>query len=184
VTAARVLQQIEDTLAERKAFLIFCHFAVKVPSGRDIEQYFKTVGIVRRERFVQVFETRDDALLWIEERILAEQMPARPAERPLELREIALFAGRKEETFVALEACMEKRSYKAGEMVFSRGDPGEELILIRRGVVRIQIVIAGKLHYHVASFGRGDFFGEMAFFDRGHRSADAIAVTDTELFVL
>jgi sulfate permease, SulP family len=184
VSAARVLRQVEDTLAERQAFLIFCHFAVKVPSGRDIEEYFKTVGIVRPAQFVQVFETRDDALLWAEERILAQEMPAHGSEIPLELREIALLAGHKEETLVALEACAEKRSYKAGDLIFTRGNSGEELLLIRRGVVRIQILVGGKLHYHVASFGRGDFFGEMAFFDHGHRSADAIALTDTDLFVL
>ncbi|HKM91351.1 MAG TPA: SulP family inorganic anion transporter [Candidatus Acidoferrales bacterium] len=184
VTAAHVLEQVEDTLAEHKAFLIFCHFALKVPSGRDIEQYFKKVGIVRPERSVQIFETRDDALLWIEERILGEEMPARAAETPLELRDIGLFAGRKEETLAALESCMEQRSYQAGERIFSRGDRGDELLLIRRGVVRIQFAVAGKIHYHVATFGRGDFLGEMAFFDRQTRSTDAIAVTETELFAL
>jgi SulP family sulfate permease len=38
--------------------------------------------------------------------------------------------------------------------------------------------------YHVATFTRGDFFGDIAFLDRGLRSADAVAETATELFVL
>jgi SulP family sulfate permease len=38
--------------------------------------------------------------------------------------------------------------------------------------------------YHVATFGRGDFVGEMAFFDPAQRSADAVALKDTDLFVL
>ena len=37
---------------------------------------------------------------------------------------------------------------------------------------------------HISSFGRGDFFGEMAFLDGVARSADAIAFTDVDLFVL
>jgi len=41
-----------------------------------------------------------------------------------------------------------------------------------------------KQGYHLATFGRGDFFGEMSFLDREPRSADAIAFTDAELFVL
>jgi sulfate permease, SulP family len=184
VTAARVLEQIEDTITEHNGFLIFCHFGLKVPSGRDIEQYVERIGIVRPERSVQIFGTRDDALMWIEERILNEEMPKRAAEAPLELREISLFAGRKEETIAALESCMERRSYKAGDKIFSRGDHGEELFLIRRGVVRILLSVSGKLVYHVATFGRGDFVGEMAFFDPAPRSADAIALTDTDLFVL
>jgi SulP family sulfate permease len=79
---------------------------------------------------------------------------------------------------------MERRSYKAGEKIFSRGDRGEELFLIRRGVVRILLSVSGKLVYHVATFGRGDFVGEMAFFDPAPRSADAVALKDTDLFVL
>jgi len=184
VTAARVLEQVEDILSERRAFLIFCHFALQVPSGQDLAQYFERVGIVRPERFVRVFATRDDALLWIEDRILAEQLPARPAEALLDLREMDLFAGRKEETLLALEACMEKRSYKAGETIFVRKDEGQELILIRRGAVRVQIPLGEKLMYHVATFGRGDFVGELAFLDRHPRSAEAIALVDTDLFLL
>ncbi len=36
----------------------------------------------------------------------------------------------------------------------------------------------------MATVRRGDFFGEVAFFDRGRRSADAVAEADTDLFVL
>jgi SulP family sulfate permease len=38
--------------------------------------------------------------------------------------------------------------------------------------------------HHLASFGRGGFFGEMAFLDKQPRSADAVAYTDCDLFVL
>ena len=41
----------------------------------------------------------------------------------------------------------------------------------------------GKRH-HLATFCRGEFFGEMAFLDTGRRSADAEAAADTELFAL
>ncbi len=184
VTAARVLEQMEDILAEHKGLLLFCHFALKVPSGKDLAEYFKRVGIVRPERSARIFDTRDDALLWIEDSILAEELPGRREETPLDLHEIALFAGRKEETLAALEACLEKRSYKAGEMIFTRNDPGQSLILIRRGAVRIEQLVADKLLYHVASFGRGDFFGELSFLDRHPRSAQAVALTDTDLFIL
>ena len=184
VTAARVLEQVEDILAERDAFLIFCHFALQVPSGQDLAQYFERVGIVRPERFVRVFDTRDDALMWIEDRILAEELPARPAEALLDLREMGLFAGRKEETLQALEACMEKRSYKAGERIFALHDPGQDLILIRRGVIRTQVPLGNKVMYHIGTFGRGDFVGEIAFLDRSPRTAEGIAVADTDVYLL
>ena len=184
VTAARVLEQIEDILTERHAHLFLCHFTSKVPSGQDLERYFKRVGLVRPESTARIFETRDDALLWIEDRILAEELPPQPPEALLELREMALFAGRKPETIAALEACMEQLSFKAGETIFERKDEGEKLLLIRRGVVRIEIEVGDKLHYHVSTFGRGDFVGEISFLDRKPRSARAVALTDTDVYVL
>ncbi len=48
---------------------------------------------------------------------------------------------------------------------------------MRRGIVRIVLPLPGS-HHNLASFGRGDFFG------RGKRSADAIATTPTDLFVM
>ncbi|HUJ41130.1 MAG TPA: SulP family inorganic anion transporter [Candidatus Acidoferrales bacterium] len=184
VTAARVLEQIEDILAERQAFLFFCHFTRKLSTGQDLARYFKRVGIVRAERTARIFDTRDDALLWIENRILAEELPPQPPEALLELREMALFAERKPETIAALEACMELASYKAGETIFSRKDPGERLLLIRRGLVRIEIPVGDSMLYHVSTFGRGDYIGEISFLDRKRRSAHAVAVTDTDLYIL
>jgi SulP family sulfate permease len=40
-----------------------------------------------------------------------------------------------------------------------------------------------QLH-HIASFGRGDFFGGLAFLDDRARSDSAVASTDIDLFVL
>jgi SulP family sulfate permease len=38
--------------------------------------------------------------------------------------------------------------------------------------------------YHVGTFGRGDFVGEIAFLDRLPRSAEAVALVDTDVFLL
>ena len=79
---------------------------------------------------------------------------------------------------------MEKRAYRAGEKVFARGDGGDELLLVRRGSVRILLPLDAKQSHHLATFGRGDFFGEMSFLDGAARSADAVAYADTELYAL
>jgi SulP family sulfate permease len=50
--------------------------------------------------------------------------------------------------------------------------------------VRISLRIGDGPGRHVATFGRGDAFGEIAFLDRGARSAEAVALTPVELFVL
>ena len=184
VTATHMLEQVKDMLAEHQGFLIFSRLPSHLPSGRDMEQYFDTVGLVQKQAQVRVFGDLDDALEWVEDRIIAEATIQREAEKPLNLHEIDLFNGRKEETMVALEACMEKRQVKSGERIFTSGDTGDELFLIRLGAVRIMLPLNDRQSIHLSTFGRGNFFGEMAFLDGATRSADAIAHNDVELFVL
>jgi SulP family sulfate permease len=184
LTAVHMLEQIESMLAERNGLLIFSQLPRSLPSGKDMEQYFDQVGLMRSESHSRVFNELDDALEWVENRILEEERLEKAQEAPLELREIDLFKGRKDETLAALEACMEKRSYKAGERICARGDAGHEIFLIRRGTVRIVLPLKDKPGHHLATFGRGDFFGEMSFLDRDLRSADAFAFSEADLFVL
>jgi SulP family sulfate permease len=102
----------------------------------------------------------------------------------LGLDEFEIFKGRKLETLAALEHCMDKRSYNAGDKIFEQGDTGDELFMIRKGAVRIILPISGKQTHHLATFCRGSFFGEMAFLDGNARSADAVAFSNTELYVI
>ncbi|MDK9723471.1 MAG: SulP family inorganic anion transporter [Sterolibacteriaceae bacterium MAG5] len=184
VTAVHMLDQIKDMLAERHGFLIFSQLPQNLPSGRDMQQYFDQVGLVRPESPVRVFGELDEALEWVEDRILAEALCAVGEQDALGLGELELFSGRKEHTLAALEQAMESRSYPAGTKIFARGDTGDELFLIRKGAVRIMLPISDKQSHHLGTFGRGAFFGEMAFLDGDPRSADAIAFTDTELYVI
>jgi SulP family sulfate permease len=79
---------------------------------------------------------------------------------------------------------VESRSHCAGEKICRRGDTGYGLFLIRRGAVRIGLPVAPGQHHHLATSGRGSSFGEVSFFDRDVRSADAIAHSDTDLYIL
>ena len=184
VTAAHLLEQIKDMLAERHGFLIFSQIPDNLPSGRDLTEYFDQVGLLHADSPVRVFPTQDDALEWVEDRIIHEAELTRDEEIPLELHEVELFSGRKEQTLAALEQCMEKRHVAAGETIFSRGDAGDELFLIRRGAVRIVLPLSERQSHHIGTFGRGAFFGEMAFLDGETRSANAVAFNDCELYVL
>jgi SulP family sulfate permease len=184
VTAMHMLEILQDILIERARTLIFSHLPSKTPSGQDMHHFFGQEGLVKPEQPVTTFDHLHDALEWVEDRILAEHHIQHADQQPLELREINLFSGRKAETLVELETCMEKRSFKTGEMVFNRGDDGGELFLIRRGAVRIMLPLSRRSEHHVATFSRGDFFGEVSFLDGGKRSADAMAFTDTDVFVL
>ncbi len=184
VTAAHVLEQVEDILRERGATLIFSQLPRNVPTGQNMAEYFVQTGLAKPERHTPVFAELDDALEWVENRILAQARAAPSEETLLELAEIGLFVGRKPETLAELKKAMEQRSVRAGERIFAVGEAGDELFLVRRGSVRIMLPVDEQQAHHLATFGRGDFFGEMSFLDRNRRSADAIAETDTELYVL
>lgn len=184
VTAAHMLEQAQGLLAERDGCLIFSALPRRLPSGRDMQRYFGEMGLVRPEQSARVFDELDDALDWVEGRVLAAEGSTREQEIPLELQEIDMLVGRKQQTIEDLRAAIETRSLEAGEKVFESGDTGDELYLIRRGTIRIELSMGHESTHHLATFGRGDFFGEMAFLDHAPRSADAIASSDTDLFVI
>jgi sulfate permease, SulP family len=102
----------------------------------------------------------------------------------LELNDFELFRDHKEATLADIDACFERRSLVKDEKVYSFGDPGNELFLIRKGAIRITLPIDSGGDIHSLTHGRGDFFGGMAFLSQMTRMNDATAIADTELFVL
>lgn len=184
-TAAHMLDQMQARLAERGGCLIFSHLPVKLPTGQELQSYFDQVGLIKPSRNVRIFEQFDSALEWTEDQILdGQSLRDASPETPLELREIDLLRDFEGETLAALQECCRQKSLAAGERLFSHGDAGDELFLIRRGSIKILIPLEGGNDHHLATFARGDFFGEMSFLDRGLRSAHAVASSSAELAVL
>ena len=184
VSVAYVLTQIRDTIADRKGVLIFSDLPQQLPNGRNIATFLEQMEITTDTEHVKVFPVMDDALAWVEDQLLGSTGSKDEDETLLELHEIELFKGRKEETITALEACMEQKSFKAGEKIYSVGDDGNQLYLIRRGTVQILLPITGSVSHHQSTYGRGDFFGALSFLDGQTRSNIAIATTDIDVFVL
>lgn len=185
-TAVHLLERFESTLAERGGYLVFSRVPANLPTGRNLQDYFAQLGVVDPRRRVHVAESLDDALRWVEDRVLAASLPAsRDEETPLALTDFDLFREfDADQTFAALATCVVERSFAAGDIIFKDGDAGSELCLVRRGIVRVVLPLKAGSHHNLATFGRGNFFGEMAFLTRDKRSADAIATTATDLFVI
>jgi CRP-like cAMP-binding protein len=83
-----------------------------------------------------------------------------------------------------LSKVVHNRQYIAGEHIFAQGDPGIGLYIIRDGEVDIAYADKNGMVLRIASFGKGDFFGELALVDGAKRSASAIAKTDAKLAVI
>lgn len=186
-TATHLFSQMQDRLAERGGELLFSGMPSSLPSGQDLQRYMIKVGLVNEDNRggIRIFETRDEALEWMENRILQDQgWISEPEERALDLTQIELLRETDESTIAALRQCIHERSVKAGEKIFASGDSGDEIFLIRRGIVQIFLPLKAGKHHHLATFCRGDYFGEMAFLDYRQRSADAVAKTDCDLYIL
>jgi SulP family sulfate permease len=180
-TAAHLLMQMKARLEERGGQLLFSGMPSAMRTRQDIEDYLRKLAIVSRD----AFETRDSALEWMEERILEAAGWSRAESRPpLALDGIPVFRDFDPASLAEVMAIVQTRTFDAGAKIFSLGDTGDEIFFVRKGRVHILLPLEGGKKHHLATMGRGDFFGEMSFLDRGPRSAGAEAATRTDLFVL
>ena len=69
-----------------------------------------------------------------------------------------------------------KQTFVAGSTIFSEGEPGLCMYVIKQGEVELHV--HGKV---VETLGPEEFFGEMALVEKSVRSATAIAKTDCVL---
>lgn len=185
ITAAHMLNQVRDLMRDSNKPLLMSNVREHLPNGRNLLEFFKHTELIDNTDAVRIFQTIESAIEWVEDRLIGEiEQPVAP-ETALNLQEMDLFQGRRVETIADMEARMVQKTVKAGEYIYSIGDQDKELYLIRRGAVRILAPISGsrQLH-HIATFGRGDFFGGLAFLDDHVRGDNAIAHTDIDLFVL
>lgn len=76
------------------------------------------------------------------------------------------------------------RFYPAGSTVFREGDEGKEMYIIQSGKIKITKTLKNGEEKTLVVLEPGDFFGEMAVIDKDVRSANAVALTDTQLIAL
>jgi SulP family sulfate permease len=183
-TAAHLLTQMQERLRERGGHLLFSGMPSTLPTRQDIGDYLRKLGVLSSGS-MSVFEMRDGALEWMEERILesAGWVPAE-SKPPLQLREIGVFRELDEQAVDDLTGVVQTRSLPAGTKIFAIGESGDQIFFVRSGRVHILLPLEGGKRHHLATISRGEFFGEMSFLDQRVRSAEAEAATNTELLVL
>ena len=83
-----------------------------------------------------------------------------------------------------LAARVHRKSYDVGEPIFHIGAPGQSLIVILAGTVRVSLPGPRGKAVILADLGVGEVLGEIALLDGKERSADATALTKCDLLVL
>jgi len=100
------------------------------------------------------------------------------------LKSIPLFADLKDEAIEKIHSLIQRRSYKKNNMILMEEDFGDTLFILSRGSVKITRLSDEGREVILSILGEGDFFGEMSIFDGESRSANVIALEDTEVLIL
>ena len=103
---------------------------------------------------------------------------------PDHLRRYPLFAKLDDAEVAQLADRMRTRSFKRGEALFRKDDPGMHLYVVLAGAVKIALPGEFGQEALVSIMRAGDFFGELALFDGSPRSASATALEDTRAALL
>lgn len=100
------------------------------------------------------------------------------------LEKCRLFRALAEHTRWQLASRAHLYRFAAGESIFEIGSPGQSMLAVLVGTVRITAQSSAGREIVLADLGAGEVFGEIALLDGRGRTASAIALSACELLVL
>jgi CRP/FNR family transcriptional regulator, cyclic AMP receptor protein len=95
-----------------------------------------------------------------------------------------LFRGLKADERDAILGRVRTRVFKAGDTVFAIGSPGDNMMAVLSGTIRISVPAPDGKELLLAILQPGEVFGELAVLDGKERSADAVANSPCTLAIL
>lgn len=95
-----------------------------------------------------------------------------------------VFGGLNSRERAAIAARARMQTFDAGKTVFAIGSPGNQMMALLRGTIRISVPSPDGKELLLAIIQPGEVFGELSVLDGKERSADAIAETTCTLAVL
>ncbi len=172
--AGRLIVELIDWIERRGKRPVFAHVP---PTGP-----LATLRARLAERFggdlsEVIFEHRDQALEWAENRLIANQAAGRDRTK-FGIASLDLFKGLSREQIRLIEGLARPLVFEKGQTIVREGDAAKLFFAVARGTVSVQLRVpsaAGERVVRIASIGPGLSFGEMALLDGGKRSADVVA---------
>ena len=168
-TGAQVLTEIKNNLERAKKNLLIAVTANSRPALR-LRDFGITAALPDK-----VFPDVDRAIEWAEDDLLKKEMPASAPGEEIPFEKIGLLANFVPAETSALKQKFRRESYAPGKIIFSEGDPGDEVFLIAKGAASVFIKQPSGGDIRLATFATGTVFGELALLDEGKRSASVIA---------
>ncbi len=96
------------------------------------------------------------------------------------LSAVDIFAPLSAEEITMLAHAAVSHVFAPSETVIRAGEPGSSMFVVHKGRVRVQVNENGRAR-NVATLNEGDFFGEMALFTGEPRTANVLALEETEV---
>lgn len=101
------------------------------------------------------------------------------------LGKLSVFKGLSPEELGLIAQLCEERSYEKGEVIFAEKSRGEEIYILTKGRVRIELGIKSKADFAtIHRVQEGEVFGELALVGEGSRSAGAECETGCEVVAI
>lgn len=115
---------------------------------------------------------------------MATQCPSRSDFLRAFLKGNTLLGGLPDATLDEIIRKGHRRKFAKGDIIYRRGEPGDSLMVILSGRVKIANLNAGMREVVLCFQGAGDVVGEMAVLYSKQRTADTVALEHTEGFVI
>src|ERR1700681_3722517 len=80
-------------------------------------------------------------------------------------KQVDIFAGLSDEEISQLSSVTRRRTFRSGEVIFHREDPGQVLYVIKEGKVKICLISPDGQEISLVVFGKGEYFGEFSLLD-------------------
>lgn len=104
--------------------------------------------------------------------------------KPGVLKEQVLFEDIDEAGLKSIANIIKKLSFKKGEYLFREKEDTKGLYLMHSGKVEVSKVTADGWKQTLAIFTKGHFLGELSILEKRRHEANAIALEDTETFLI
>lgn len=101
-----------------------------------------------------------------------------------DLKKILLFADFTEEELEKVRNISRKAKISQGEYAFHEDKPGDTLILLDLGTLKLTKKAKKGEDQVLVQLGSGSYLGEMSLFDQGLRSASGVAMENCQLTVI
>lgn len=100
------------------------------------------------------------------------------------LREQILFENLSEEELLRIKGLLKEVTFKKGDSIFAVGEETRGIFLIQSGRIEIFKSTVDGWKQTLSVLGPGSFFGELSIIEDRRHEANAVAIEDSELFLI